>query len=366
MPIYMDRHDIPGATAKDVAMAHQADLKVQDEYGCRGLTYWFDGERGIAFCLVEAPKKEAVEAMHNRAHGLIPHQIIEVDANLVESFLGRIEDANHSDNYSNETATRILLATDLKDSALMDIRYGNKKMVELFNKHNVIIRAQIENHKGNEVKSGGNGILAAFSSVNEAIHCAIDIREEFRQHNAMFPEEVLHVTMGLNAGLPLSNHYGFFEQVVRIVRRMCVLADPDQIMVSPEAFELVMREDISILNDRSHIRILSPKEENFLNKLMDTFERFLSESRFGVPDLCRETGMSKSQLNRKIHSLTGYSPNELIKEFRLKKALDLLDKKMGNISEIAFEAGFSSPSYFSKCFQKRFEVLPSDIYSQSP
>ena len=57
--------------------------------------------------------------------------------------------------------------------------------------------------------------------------------------------------------------------------------------------------------------------------------------------------------------LTGKSPNSIIKEYRLKEALILLRKKEGNISEIAFASGFSSPSYFTKCFKKKYGLLPA-------
>ncbi len=67
MPIFMDRHDIPGITAMDVAEAHKQDLMIQDKYDCRALTYWFDEKRGTAFCLIEAPRKDAVERMHDEA-----------------------------------------------------------------------------------------------------------------------------------------------------------------------------------------------------------------------------------------------------------------------------------------------------------
>jgi AraC-like DNA-binding protein len=360
----MDRHDIPGVTAKDVAFAHQADLNVQDQFGCRGLTYWFDEARGIAFCLVEAPKKESVQAMHNKAHGLMPHQIIEVDAHLVESFLGRIEDlenVDHSKTFIDETAMRVLMATDLNESPLMESKFGIKKGIELFNVHNHIIRAQIKKYEGREVEYGGNGMLVSFTSISKAVHCALEIQKEFRYHNDLSPGESLHIAVGLNAGMPVTTNHDFFEQVVLLARWMCFLAGPGQIMVSSEVFEMVKREDISIFYDRTYIRILSPKDEHFLNVLMDTIERYWAESTFNVLDLCKETGLSKSQLNRKITTLTGHSPNDFIKEFRLKQALELLDKRKGNISEIAFETGFSSPSYFSKCFLKRFGILPSNF-----
>ena len=65
MPIYMDRHDVSkDVTAEIVAQIHQEDLKVQHKFGCRGLTYWFDDIRKTAFCLVEAPDKNAIIKMH--------------------------------------------------------------------------------------------------------------------------------------------------------------------------------------------------------------------------------------------------------------------------------------------------------------
>jgi hypothetical protein len=57
MPIFMDRHDINGVTAEDLAKVHQKDLEIQHLYNFRGLTYWFDEERGTTFCSVEAPDR---------------------------------------------------------------------------------------------------------------------------------------------------------------------------------------------------------------------------------------------------------------------------------------------------------------------
>jgi AraC-like DNA-binding protein len=74
-------------------------------------------------------------------------------------------------------------------------------------------------------------------------------------------------------------------------------------------------------------------------------------------------GMSKAQLYRKITDLTGYSPNNFIREIRLRNALKLIEAHKGNISEIAFESGFNNPSYFSKCFFKKFGILPSEYAS---
>jgi len=86
MPVYMDRHDMPGTTAKAVADAHEKDLKLQSKYGVKLMTYWFDEQRGATFCLMEAPAAERVKELHAEAHGAIPHTIMEVNPELVNAF----------------------------------------------------------------------------------------------------------------------------------------------------------------------------------------------------------------------------------------------------------------------------------------
>jgi len=79
MPLYMDTHrNLKDLTDEAVAEAHQKDLGVQDKYGVRYLKYWYNKDVGTVHCLVEAPSKEAAEAVHREAHGLAAHDIIEV------------------------------------------------------------------------------------------------------------------------------------------------------------------------------------------------------------------------------------------------------------------------------------------------
>jgi hypothetical protein len=77
MPLFMDvHHHAPdGTKAKDVAAAHQADVKTQDKYGVKYINYWFDEKEGKIFCLVEAPNAEAAMKVHKEAHGLTADEI---------------------------------------------------------------------------------------------------------------------------------------------------------------------------------------------------------------------------------------------------------------------------------------------------
>jgi hypothetical protein len=80
MPLFMDVHEhLPeGATAADVADAHSADLRVQDDYKVRYLKYWVDDSAGKVFCLVDAPDAESAARVHREAHGLVADHIFPV------------------------------------------------------------------------------------------------------------------------------------------------------------------------------------------------------------------------------------------------------------------------------------------------
>ncbi len=79
MPLFMDIHkNVEGLTTEAVVGAHQKDLEVQEKHGVKYLRYWYDENSGTVFCLCEAPTKEAAEAVHREAHGLVADEIIEV------------------------------------------------------------------------------------------------------------------------------------------------------------------------------------------------------------------------------------------------------------------------------------------------
>ena len=93
---------------------------------------------------------------------------------------------------------------------------------------------------------------------------------------------------------------------------------------------------------------------------MEHTEKTWNDTDFSVESFSKNLGFSKSQLYRKMQGLTNKSVNSFIKDYRLKKACEFMKKKKGNISEIAFETGFNSPAYFTKCFQEAYGILPSD------
>ena len=91
MPLYMDIHEVNGATAEDVAKAHIADVNVQGNHGVVYHKYWFNESQGKIFCLCSAPSPEAAVLVHSEAHGLLASKIIEVSPEIADGFLGGCE-----------------------------------------------------------------------------------------------------------------------------------------------------------------------------------------------------------------------------------------------------------------------------------
>lgn len=357
----MDRHYLSeDATAEIVAQLHQEDLKIQDKFGCRGLTYWFDGKRKTAFCLVEAPNKDALIKMHDHAHGDVPNMIIEVNSDIVESFLGRIEDPLKSQNTElniiNDPAFRTIMVIGIKWVSLKN--KGSNKFSSFVQSYNKLIVNSIAKFNGRLVQQKSGYVLTSFDSVTNAILCATEIHEEYKKVSDKTHKAEAQLKIGLSAGVPVTQKDQIFEETIKVAEHFCKVAD-GSIVVSSEVKDLYESENLNISINKKLIHTLNRSDEKFLLALMDFMESEWHSTTLTSDVFSRKLGYSKSQLYRKLISITGKSPNSFIKEYRLDKALNLLNKKVDTISQIAFETGFNSPAYFSKCFQELFGVLPS-------
>ncbi len=101
-------------------------------------------------------------------------------------------------------------------------------------------------------------------------------------------------------------------------------------------------------------------DERFLQRALDIVEIHRSETDFNAEDYAKEIGMSRSQLHRKLGALTGQTTSEFIRCYRLNYARQLIEKDFGNMAQVTYECGFTSPSYFTVCFKKQFGKLPSE------
>jgi AraC-like DNA-binding protein len=357
MPIFMDRHDVSDSTtAENVARLHQEDLKIQHEFGCRGLTYWFDDKRKTAFCLIEASHKDDILKMHQHAHGQVPHKVIEVEPGVVESFLGRIEDPEKAENSAfniiSDSAFRVIMVIRWKSLSPKAI----KPLPSSFLKHLDLIADIVTKNNGNIVKKNAARLIVAFTSVTKAVCSAIAINTPMRRNTG----DKIACKIVITAGVPVTDKQSIFEDALCTAQRLADTVE-GEIIVSSEVKNLYRAENMTALKNGNGIRCLSADEEHLIHNLFDYAALNCANTHLTVDDLSKAMGRSRSQLYRTVTTLTGHSPNTFLNEYRLNEAFRLLGEQTKNISEVAFECGFSSVSYFSKCFQKKYGDLPSEV-----
>ena len=108
---------------------------------------------------------------------------------------------------------------------------------------------------------------------------------------------------------------------------------------------------------------LEDRDKQFLKQLHSIIQKNLSDSEFGVEDIGKQIGLSRVQLYRKVKAMTGSSVVDLLRKARLAKAKRLLESRSMSVSEVAYDVGFSAPSYFTKCFKDEYGMLPGEIGS---
>ncbi|RPA67111.1 hybrid sensor histidine kinase/response regulator [Cyclobacteriaceae bacterium YHN15] len=149
----------------------------------------------------------------------------------------------------------------------------------------------------------------------------------------------------------------------------------DDYMLKPFGIKQLLLRIEKLIELRRNLRIrysgktsIAPNEiaitstdEKFLEKIQNIVDNDLGDSNFTVDEFCKKLGMSRMQLHRKLTALTGLSTTAFIRDQRLRLAINRLEKSGESISEIAYSVGFSSPSYFIKCFKETYEMTPSEF-----
>ena len=146
----------------------------------------------------------------------------------------------------------------------------------------------------------------------------------------------------------------------------------DAYITKPFSAELLLARISNLLKSRHQLKdlfgmknekleIKNGEMDPFMQKFRDFIEKNISDSDLSVETIGAELGLSRVQLYRKVKALTGQSPVELLRTARLKKGRELLQTTTKNISEVAYEVGFTAPSYFTKCFKDEFGISPSDL-----
>jgi len=252
--MYMDVHrNAQGVTRAELEAAHKTDLELQDKYEARYITYWWNQEAGHIFCLVEAPSREAANAVHRDGHGLVAESMIEVEPWTVDAMMHlRQDDLPFGqvipDTNAPDSGLRAIMFTDLAGSTAMMTSLGDKAAHEHLATHNRMLSACIEEFMGRRVKPTGDGFLATFSSVSRAVACTVAIQQRFAEHNATNSGPVLEVRIGLSAGEPVEDSDDLFGVAVNLAARVCANAPAGSIHTVNVVRELCVGKGFNFLD----------------------------------------------------------------------------------------------------------------------
>ena len=219
------------------------------------------------------------------------------------------------------------------------------------------ISDSIKTYRGNVVKVPSEKFMASFVDASDAIACSIAIAKYFESL-----EGKMIYSIALSTGKPVDEHStDLFEETkskVTVMSRLgfqlgtCMDLDTKLSASRSRDVSKIDTTGITVIDQTSYIEI---------EQLDKVLLKNLNNSTFNSDTLSSQLGLSKTQAYRKISSLFGVPPNKLLSELRLVNAVRALKKRDKTVSEVAYDSGFNSPTYFTRVFRNRFDILPTLI-----
>ena len=254
MPLFMDIHTVdPETPWEEIAGAHMKDVDAQGQYGVDYKKYWFNRDRGKLFCLVDAPSIDAAHCCHREAHGLVAEKLIEVDPDLLDSYMGQVgvNDAGAalvpgaSAPTDRDTGMRAVMFTDIVNSTQTTSDLGDEAAMHMVRQHDLIVRGSLAENRGTEIKHTGDGIMAAFLSAASAVRCACHIMASVEAGKRAGNPLPLELRIGISAGEPVEENNDLFGSTVQLAARLCACAEPGGILVSNVVNDLCLGKGLS-------------------------------------------------------------------------------------------------------------------------
>lgn len=238
----------------------------------------------------------------------------------------------------------------------------------------------IQKYRGTIRAVEGNTYTLTFEGSSKAIYCCFDVSNAIQALN-------MQLTTGIHLGECLISNEQLVEtyalKVAKIVHQQAAIGQmlatqPIAHLLPTKTFQfspvrksyskelippLFVVDDpyLEPVNETKQHENLTHKHGFLLDNVMQCIQENLDNETFSIEYLCQSMELSERQLQRKIKAITNKSPNQLIRSVRLHNAKELLLQQTASIADIAFQTGFSNPSYFSKCFKKEFGISPSDL-----
>lgn len=353
MPIFMDLHRFPEEiempSREQLYQAHLLDMKLQKKYFVKYILYIVNMETRSVFCVLEAPDAQSCHDLHMEAHGTSACHIVEVQGGDFVNYIGDLKHVNEFDMIElgkgiPDTGYRTLLAYRLDGIP----NAGFEKTVSKI----------LSSYQNVSTTSSGDTKIFIFTETDNAIEFGASLLEAYE--SVRKENEELSVT--IVAGQPVNEKSEkIFGTTVDELLWLLQIARPGSILVSHQAAYLRKFTTAHYKKMKPLVMFLNFEDSEFLIKLHDKIELLTEAGNLTTETLANEMGISQSGLYRKINKLTGLSIVAFLQELKLQDAFQKLSQGNTFISGIAYECGFSSPSYFTRSFRKRYHKTPAEV-----
>ena len=222
-----------------------------------------------------------------------------------------------------------------------------------------------------EASDGKEGLEIAKKEVPDLVVCdvmmpvmdGLEFTEQLKTHTATSHIPVIMLTAkNLEEHRAEGYEHGADSYITKPFHSKVLLARVENLLKQRKLLKNVYQSSPSADKEieESH---LDDRDKQFVKQLQSIIQKNLGDSDFGVEEIGKQIGLSRVQLYRKVKAMTGSSVVDLLRKARLAKAHRLLESRSMSISEVAYEVGFSAPSYFTKCFKDEYGILPGDVNS---
>lgn len=215
----------------------------------------------------------------------------------------------------------------------------------------------LKTYSGHIQRQDNNHYIVSFDTVTDAVQCALEIRHKFKY---VTPK---HKSFSRRLNIAIRTSQNINNQDIKATIQLCEQIK-DQIVITSKVKRLYEEANAHAEIDKDQIRTLKASEEQFIYDLLNFVAANWNNPYLDVDRLGEALNLTYSQLHHRTTRLTGKTPNNFLKDFRLHKALVLLHQHRGSIAQISKQSGFNSPTYFSECFLNKYGVRPSTYAQQ--
>ncbi|WP_224484089.1 helix-turn-helix transcriptional regulator [Robertkochia aurantiaca] len=351
----MDQHIIRGLSPEEVERLSSAKKEKAMALNCTVMLSWKDHDKGLQIQLIDAPDRDVIQQIHDDLPGCEHVSFTEIEEALVDILIDRFEGQPVTGSPGSSPSSVHMVYIESEDDILLSHQLGIHELKSLQASFSGFLRDIIGEYLGEIIEISERTQFIAFSSLVKTLNF-LKILNEVRSDSY----RPMSLKIGVHSGVVCSDARELTRQSLRLSRILGKIAQTHKIFVSSSFNELAANKLLDVCDYISPVYKMTGNEECFLLKLAEVLETNWQDPDFELSDLSDAVQLSKTQLYRKCTSIIGKSPNALVRDYRLCRALKMLKATDRNVSEVAYDSGFNNPSYFSKCFNERYGVRPLD------